>query len=196
MKTQNLIVIGAILIVGFLAVKEAMRPRPPTLEFIVRGNDAVVIGTTDAYSRNVISDFTKKHPNVKRLILLSVPGTHDLVTNTRLVRDIRKAGLATHVPSEGRIASGGVSWFIAGNPRTIECGAKIGVHSWGSEIGQQGDETFFDQHRSMQRNFLKDMGIDPDFYEFRINAASPDDIHWMSMDEMLRFGLIKHKPDC
>ena len=33
--------------------------------------------------------------------------------------DIREAGLATHVPADGRIASGAVDWFIAGSPRTL-----------------------------------------------------------------------------
>jgi len=196
MKIQHIIVIAAILIGGFMAVKDAMRPRPPTIEFIVSGENALVIGTTDSYSYNVISDFRRDNPEVKRLILQAMPGTQDVVTNTRLVREIREAGLATHVPANGRIASGAVDWFIAGNPRTIECGAMIGVHSWGSPLGSRGDKTFFDPQRIPQRDFLKDMGVDPDFYEFTRAAAGPDEIHWLSMDEMLRFGLIKHKPDC
>ena len=99
MKIQHLIVIAALLIGGFFAINDAMRPRPPTVEFIVSGEDAVVIGTTDSYSYNVISDFTRDNPDVKRLILQAMPGTQDVVTNTRLVREIREAGLATHVLS-------------------------------------------------------------------------------------------------
>ena len=34
------------------------------------------------------------------------------------------------------------------------------------------------------------MGVDPDFYEFTRGAAGPDDIHWLTVDEMLRYGLI------
>ena len=196
MKFVHVIVIGVLLIGGFVAVKDAMRPRPPTIEFIVQGGDAIVIGGTDSYSYNVIDDFVSENPDVKRLILLAMPGTKDVVTNTRLVRDIRRAGLATHVPSNGRIASGAVDWFIAGSPRTIDCGAMIGVHSWGSPLGARGDQTVYDPHWIMQQDFLSDMGVDPDFYEFTRSAAGPDDIHWLSVDEMLRFGLIDTKPDC
>ena len=119
MKIQHLIVIAALLIGGFFAINDAMRPRPPTVEFIVSGEDAVVIGTTDSYSYNVISDFTRDNPDVKRLVLQAMPGTQDVVTNTRLVREIREAGLATHVPANGRIASGAVDWFIAGYPARL-----------------------------------------------------------------------------
>lgn len=196
MKFVHLVIFGVLGIGGFVAVKDMIRPRPPTLEFFVEGDSAVVVGRTDSYSHNLVKDFVRENPNVKTLILQAMPGTQDVVTNTRLVRDIREAGLATHVPSNGQIASGAVDWFIAGSPRTIDCGAMIGVHSWGSPLGARGDQTLFDPQRGMQRGFLKDMGVDPDFYEFTRAAAGPDEIHWLSVDEMLRFGLIADKPDC
>ena len=90
-------------------------------------------GTTDSKSHNLIKNFVRENPDVNTLILQAMPGTQDMDTNRRVVMDLRAAGLATHVPADGRIASGAVDWFIAGNPRTIECGAMIGVHSWGSK---------------------------------------------------------------
>lgn len=196
MKFVHIVVIGVLVIGGFVAVKDLMRPRPPTLEFFPSGEVATVIGRTDSYSHNLVKDFVRENPQVKTLILQSMPGTEDVVTNTRLVRDIREAGLSTHVPANGRIASGAVDWFIAGKTRTIDCGAMIGVHSWGSPLGARGDQTLFDPQRLMQRDFLKDMGVDPDFYEFTRAAAGPDEMHWLSVDEMLRFGLLTSDPGC
>lgn len=196
MRIQQ-ITVGCLIVLGAaVAIKSALAPRPASVQFMPRGDSAVVVGGTDSYSRAVVSNFVRDNPNVKRLILQAMPGTKDVVTNTRIARDIRRAGLATHVPADGRIASGAVDWFIAGATRTIECGAMIGVHSWGSPTGGRGDKTFFDPQYAYQRDFHRDMGISADFYEFTREAAGPDDIHWLSVAEMLRYGLLSQDPKC
>ena len=60
---------------------------------------------------------------------------------------VRNRGIATHLPADGEIASGGVDFFLAGVKRTAEAGAKIGVHSWadddyeGRELDSNAAET-------------------------------------------------------
>lgn len=196
MKAVHIVVIAVLLIGGFVAVKDLTKPRPPTVQYAIEGDRAVMFGTTDGWSGNVIRDLMRDNPQVKTLILQAMPGTQDMVTNTRIARDIRRAGLSTHVPSDGRIASGAVDWFAAGVTRTVECGAMIGVHSWGNKVGGRGDQSLYDPQSLMQRDFLKDMGVDPDFYQFTRAAAGPDDIYWMDVDEMLRFGLVTADPEC
>ena len=51
-------------------------------------------------------------------------------------REIRNRGIATHIAKDGMVASGGTDMFLAGAKRTIEIGAKLGVHSWGD--GEKG----------------------------------------------------------
>jgi len=196
MKIPHFIVIGAMLVLGFMVFRDAMKPYDHNLSFEVEGQRAIVRGTTDSHSHNLVKNFVRENPEVKTLILQAMPGTKDMNTNRRVVMDIRAAGLATHVPADGRIASGAVDWFISGSPRTIECGAMIGVHSWGSEIGARADQTLYDAQKSTQRYFLKRMGVDPDFYEFTRGAAGPDGIHWLTIEEMLRFRLISKAPNC
>jgi len=128
--------------------------------------------------------------------LQNMPGTQDVDTNRRIVLGLRAEGLATHVPANGRIASGAVDWFIAGKPRTIECGAMIGVHSWGNDLGERGDQTFYDGQLRTQRYFLDKMGVDPNFYQFTRDAAGPDEIYWLTVADMLRYGLIDKDPGC
>ncbi len=196
MKLTQIIVIAAMLIMGVLTFWDMTEPYEHSLTFEVQGNHAIVRGTTDSHSHNLIKDFVRENPGVKTLILQAMPGTQDMDTNRRVVLDLRAAGLATHVPADGRIASGAVDWFIAGSPRTIECGAMIGVHSWASKTGDRADKTFYDGQRTTQRYFLSKMSVDPDFYEFTRSAAGPDDIHWLSVEEMLRFRLITKDPNC
>jgi len=51
---------------------------------------------------------------------------------------IRQAGLATHVPANGIIASGGVDFYLASTTHTYEAGAQFGVHSWATTDGTSG----------------------------------------------------------
>lgn len=196
MKLPHLIVIAAMLIIGVMTFMDMTKPVEHDLKFHVQGDATYVTGTTDSRSHNLIKNFTRDNPDVNTLILQAMPGTQDMNTNRRVVRDLRAAGLATHVPADGRIASGAVDWFIAGNPRTIDCGAMIGVHSWGSKTGERGDKTFYDAQRGTQRHFLKRMDVDPDFYEFTRGAAGPDDIYWLTVEDMLRYRLITEDPKC
>ena len=196
MKLPHLIVIAALFIMGVITFMDVTKPVEHNFRFDVQGQTAHVYGTTDSRSHNLIKDFVRENPDVKTLILQAMPGTQDMDTNRRVVMDLRAAGLATHVPANGRIASGAVDWFIAGNPRTIDCGAMIGVHSWGSKTGERGDKTFYDAQLRTQRYFLSRMNVDPDFYEFTRGAAGPDDIHWLSVEEMLRYRLITKDPKC
>ncbi len=196
MKLPHIIVIAAMLLMGVITFRDMMKPIEHDLKFEVQGDAAYVFGTTDSRSHNLLKNFVRENPNVKTLILQAMPGTQDMNTNRRIVMDLRAEGLATHVPATGRIASGAVDWFIAGSPRTIDCGAMIGVHSWGSKTGERGDQTFFDAQRRTQRHFLSRMGVDPDFYEFTRGAAGPDDIHWLTVEEMLRYKLLTEDPNC
>ena len=196
MKLAHILVIAVMLIIGVLTFRDMTKPYVHDLTFETQGRQAIVRGTTDSRSHNLVKNFVRENPDVKTLILQSMPGTQDMDTNRRVVMDIRAAGLATHVPADGRIASGAVDWFISGSPRTIECGAMIGVHSWGSKTGERGDKTFYDAQLRTQRHFLSRMSVDPDFYEFTRNAAGPDDIHWLTVDEMLRYRLIDKDPGC
>lgn len=196
MKLTHLIVIAAMLILGVMTFLDITKPVEHKLSFDVQGTHAIVYGTTDSNSHNLVKDLLRENPNVKTLILQAMPGTQDMDTNRRVVMDIRANGLATHVPADGRIASGAVDWFIAGNPRTIDCGAMIGVHSWGTKTGERGDKTFYDGQLRTQRYFLSKMDVDPDFYEFTRAAAGPDDIYWLTVEDMLRYRLINKDPGC
>jgi len=196
MKLAHLIVIAVMLIIGVMTFRDMTKPYEHNLTFEVQGQSALVRGTTDSRSHNLVKNFVRENPQVKTLILQAMPGTQDMDTNRRVVFDIRSAGLATHVPSDGVIASGAVDWFIAGSPRTIDCGARIGVHSWGTKTGERGDKTFYDSQLRTQRYFLTKMSVDPDFYEFTRAAAGPNDIHWLTVEEMLRYRLISKDPGC
>jgi hypothetical protein len=170
--------------------------KPDGLRFDVQGDTAFVDGTSTSRSQNAVRRLLRDNPQVNRLVFRSMPGTIDVTTNYHLARTIRDAGLTTELTATSRIASGAVDLFLAGERRIVACGAMIGVHAWGS-TGYDAQDVMFDPHRGMSRRFLSDMGVDPDFYDFRTEMAGTEDIHWMSNAEIARWGVATEpRPDC
>jgi len=181
-----LVIIGAVIL---------QKPNPDLLRFDVEGTRAYGHGFSDGRSQDLVSQLLRKHPQVDTLVFVNMPGTQDLVSNYHLARSIRRAGLNTELRADSRIASGAVDLFLAGAERRVACGAMIGVHAWGMG-GYDAQDAWWDNHRSASRDFLSDMGIDPDFYDFRTEAAGSDDIHWLTPDEINRWGVSSAPIDC
>ena len=201
MKTQQIITAVLLGIVAIVAVRGAMKPDLGLLKFKVKDSRAYGYGYTDDRSLSVVRNLMKDSPQVDTLVLKKMSGTRDSARNIILARDIRKRGLNTHLDSNSMIASGAVDLFLAGKRRTMECGALIGVHSWsisGSRdtIRISPKDIGYDRSQKYHENFLRDMGIDPSFYAFTRAAAEPEDMHYMSVEEINRFGLTSEPLEC
>jgi len=200
MKTQQIITGILIAIGATVAINGAMQPDAGLLKFRAKGNVAYGNGDTNDFSVSMVRSFLNENPQVDTLVLKKMPGTKDADMNLRIAREIRKRGLDTHLESNSFIASGAVDIFLAGRRRTMECGAIIGVHSWGitgDRTNQISPRTLgVDRRQKIQEKFLTDMGIDPAFYVFTRNMAEPDDLHFMTVEEINRFGLTTEPLDC
>ena len=196
MKTR----INFVFVLVFVAfILQAIRngaPNSTEFRFRTNGDVAYVYGTTDEFALGKMRTFLSNHPEVDTLVLRQMSGTIDAVTNEKVARLIRKNRLNTHLEKRSRIASGAVDLFLAGVNRTMECGAMIGVHSWSSSAGYSPRDSIWDEHQGRQERFLADMGINPEFYVFTREAAPPEDVHIMSIDEINRFELLSEPSDC
>ena len=181
---------------GVLVLGALLRePTGGLLQFEVEGSRAYGNGVTTGDSQGAVRRLMADNPDVDTLVFQQMPGTRDVTSNYRLGRTIRRAGLRTHLEADSVIASGAVDLFLAGTVRTAECGARIGVHAWGS-TGYDAQDVAFDPHRAMSRRYVQDMGVDADFYDFRNAAAGSEGIHWMSVDEINRWGVTTEPMDC
>ncbi|MEE9347637.1 MAG: hypothetical protein V3U82_05545 [Robiginitomaculum sp.] len=183
-----------------LAIYTQTRPDPDLLRFEVSGERAYGYGVTDGRSIADMKRFTRDNPAVKTLVLKSMGGTHDSLANLRIARHFRASGLAMHLEGDSYIASGAVDLFLSGTRRTMECGARIGVHSWGNAYYESGQDDMRngrrDEFEGLHKRFLKDMGITPGFYIFTRAAAPPSGIYWLTMEDLRRFDLLSEYPDC
>jgi len=158
--------------------------------FVVDGTDAVMTGVIGPGSPGRVLELILEHPEVARIVMVNVPGSIDDDANVRAARLVRRAGLATFVPADGEVASGGTDFFQAGVVRTCGAGARFGVHSWAGPGIEGKDVPRDDSQHQMYLDFYREMGIPDEFYWYTLEAASADGIHWMTEEELERFDML------
>ena len=146
--------------------------------FVMRG---VITNSTPRDLREAMEEF----PGLTRIVMQDVPGSVDDVANLEAGRMVRRAGLTTIIPANGMVASGGTDFFLAGRERIVEVGACIGVHAWSGGLGMKPENLSrsHEAHR-MYLDYYAEIGTNPAFYWYTLEAAPSSAIHWMSDQEM------------
>ena len=161
--------------------------------FSVDGNGNLVMnGTSVTNTPYHFDNIIKDHPTAKLLTMQDCPGSEDDEANLLASRKIRNAGLNIHVTATSELASGAVDMYLAGVKRTMEPGAKFGVHSWSDGDNEATDFPKGHANHLPYITYFKDMGMSQqmaeDFYYFTIYAAPADGIHWMTQAELDKYG--------
>lgn len=196
MRIQQIITAIVIAIGAAVAIYTATRPDYGLLKFQVRGTTAYGNGSTNGSSVSQVGRFLDDNPGVETLVFKWMQGTSDADRNLLIARKIRKRNLHTHLDKNSFIASGALDLFLAGTQRTMECGARVGVHSWSAGPNYHPAKIGHDPRQKLQEKYLRDMGIDPAFYVFTREAALPHELHILSNEEITKFGLLTDPLDC
>lgn len=161
-----------------------------SVSFEIEGDKAIMRGTIGVSTPYRVMELVFFHPEVKTIVMTDVPGSVDDDSSLRASRMVRAHGLNTHVPSDGEVASGGTDFFQAGVQRTCGKGALFGVHSW-SEFGAEGTDYPRDsEEHKMYLDYCDEMGIPQSFYWYTLEVAPATDIHYMSEEELAKYGLL------
>lgn len=158
--------------------------------FDVRGSRLIMNESITAQTPARFDAVIAANPGIRTLVLQDVPGSTDDDALFALGYRVRKLGLATHVTATSEVHSGGVDLFIAGVRRTMEPGARFGVHSWTDGVSEATDYPTTSLQHFKSRKYVRKMLGDESFYWFTINAAPADGIHLLSPREIRRFGLL------
>lgn len=183
-----IVVILVIAIFNFENILIAITGETPTIE--LKNDKAHISGLLGKKFHKKFEKFVIEHPEVKELVLVNIPGSINDEWNVKTCLLLNKNGMNTHLLSTSEISSGGVDLFISGNKRTIEEGAKIGVHSWrdgnkdGSEYPRDSEEHI------MFLDFFKEIKMDTTFYWYTLRAAPADSMHWMTNQEIKKYNMI------
>lgn len=159
-------------------------------EFKVDGNKLFMQGIINSQTLEQFEEIYSAHPKIDTLVELKVDGSIDDDTMIALAYRVRELGLNTHLTSTSEINSGGVDLFLAGVTRTMEAGAKIGVHSWSDGTKEAKEYPRNAPEHEQNRRYIEVMLGEDAFYWFTIYAAPADDIYIMSNEEVLQYGLL------
>ena len=123
-------------------------------------NDTLVEMEGDMGGR-VEKQFAKvldKYPGIKLVIMKECPGSRDDVSMMEAARLLKSHSINTHLDETGKIESGAVDFFLAGEKRTRDMGGQFGVHAW-SDGGKEATE-FHAGHEEhlLYISYYKEMG--------------------------------------
>lgn len=160
--------------------------------FHVENDTTVVVnGTirtaTERHWENLIED----HPDIRLMVLEQCPGSNDDDANLRMALDIHERGINMHLPADASIESGAVDLYLAGHKRTRELGAQVGVHSWATRSTEGADLPEDDPEHDSYIAYFTSIGMTDSlaraFYFFTLHAASAEDMHYMTEQELADF---------
>lgn len=159
-------------------------------EFTVKGDRLFMNREINSQTPGQLKKILDKNPHITTIVEQVVTGSNDDEVLFPMARMVRKRGLNTHLTSKSIIYSGAVDFFLAGVKRTMERGAKIGVHSWSNGFKDAKDYPRDAREHEMNRKYIADMLGKDDFYWFTIYAAPAAGIHEMSEDEIIQYKLL------
>ncbi|QTD54643.1 alpha/beta hydrolase [Parasphingorhabdus cellanae] len=161
---------------------------------VVSSDTAEMSGTVDSDSPMLFRQMLKQHPGIKRIQMIDCDGSVDEAANLSLARQIRHAGISTHVPAHGSVRSGAVELFLAGVRHTADKGAEFVVHSWMDEDGREAnDYPPDDPVHSEYLSYYTEMGIPADkaqaFYALTNSVPFAEQLK-LSRNDLARFQLL------
>ena len=158
--------------------------RPATFE--IEGDTAHMEGVITSALPAAVLRLLFEHPEVTTIEMQIVPGSLDDEVNLRAALYIRRQGLGTRLNANSSIASGGTDFFLAGVTRSVEKGAKIGVHSWGGPLTATEVPRDDPIHQGYL-DYYEAVGIPEAFYWFTLESAPAEDMHMMTEEEIDRY---------
>jgi hypothetical protein len=170
-----------------------MKPNNISAEFKVEGEIAYMSGVICSSTPARVLELLFEHPEVKTIEMTHVPGSIDDVSNLRASLYIHKFGLNTKLNESSIIASGGTDFFLAGKERFVKEGAKIGVHSWGGGTTPAAELSKKDKAHKKYLNYYEIVNIPAEFYWYTLNAATAENIHNMTEEEIIKFKIKTNK---
>ena len=166
--------------------------------FVIENKNAKMYGVISSDIERKVQILLSQCTDVQNIQLIDVPGSVDDEANLNALLKVYQAGLSTELLANSSVESGGTDFFLAGNKRTVEEGARIGVHSWAEQdsSGNTVEGSSFpwghEKHQPYINTYIK-LGMSQqnaeDFYYFTINAASADSIHYMTSSEISQYML-------
>jgi hypothetical protein len=161
-------------------------------EFSVDGDKLYMNGYICSKTPDQLEKIINNNPQIKTIVMLEVTGSLDDESNFPMAKWVREQGLNTHLTKNSDIESGGTDFFLSGVNRTMEQGAKIGIHSWRDAISnsEAKDLPKDSPEHKLNKEYIEKMLGNDSFYWYTIYAAPSDGMYFMSNDEIIEYNIV------
>lgn len=151
-------------------------------------------GTVDSDTPDQFAAMLRQYPQIRQIEMIDCNGSVDEHANLRLARQIRRAGINTHVPAHGSVRSGAVELFLSGIRHTADPGAEFVVHSWIDEDGVEASQyPANDPVHTEYLDYYAEMGVPRDkaraFYDLTNSVPFAEQLKLTSSD-LARYQLL------
>lgn len=108
-----------------------VRPEPERaenmMELLPQGDTVFISGTINQDSAVALRTVKQANPDLQRAVFLDADGATGSAGGIALGRELREAGLSTHLRNDSRVSGAAVDAFLGGTRRTLEDGAMVGA---------------------------------------------------------------------
>lgn len=170
------------------------------IRFDVVGTEARMTGTLGPSAPCRLVELVDGNAAVRRIVMVDVPGAVDEDAVLAAGRLLRVLGLATHVPADGVIAAGAVTFFLGGRTRSAAIGARFGIRSWRGRDPQTGAPRIgaalppTDPAHRPYLNYFRALQVPEAFYWDSLRAAPPTGMAWFGAEAAWQRGLLCAPP--
>lgn len=194
------VMITAICLLAFMSCTKEDDTEQKTFGIFQVQEDNTTVHMNGTIDRKTIQSFNQlktAFPEAKQIVMLDCPGSNDDESNLRVAKEMHNLGYSFRLTPSSVIASGAVDMYVGGVKRTMESGAKIGVHSWGADPGEPKATSYPKGHEVHLQyiDYYTSVGFSQkqaeDFYYFTIHAAPAESIHWMTEAEVQQYNILK-----
>ncbi|MFD2568359.1 hypothetical protein [Pseudotenacibaculum haliotis] len=199
MKTKIIILFAGILSIMMVGCNslphELQQLEKLTIFKVSKDKKAIVLdGVINSSALKQFKKVAESNPSIKTLHIVNCEGSINDEVNLQLAKYIYDKGFKIHLLDNGLIASGGTDLFLAGHQRTIGKNTKIGVHSWAGENEKATDFPKDHKYHQPYIEYYKSVGFTQkqaeDFYFFTIHSAPPEDVHFMTKEELETYNIL------
>ena len=164
--------------------------------YVLDSHTFVVNGPLGHRVTKQLEALLSKYPDVKHVIMDKCSGSENDQELFKAGIKLQAHSVHIHLSSNSVIVSGGVDFFLAGATRSMDKGAKLGVHAWDSDNSYCATDLASDHPEHEEYiDYYSKIGYSreqaEELYWFIINSAEPSSLHFLTENELIKYQIIK-----
>ncbi len=158
-------------------------------------NEIIIEGSITESTSADLNELLTEYPNTNLVIMKDVDDATSSEAAFTAGLVMRDAQLDVHVSDNSTLTRGAIDFMLGGVNRTKGDNTQFGVGAWRNQQGEVATDFPFGHEAHLPWiNYYQQVGFQfqlaTDFYNFSISAAEPDEVLFLTEDQIQTFNLI------